>query len=150
MPKYQIYKSENQGEQCWHWRFIGNGGEIIANSDKPFFKGDIIASVKRIRQETPEASIKENGSSGNQGEGFQFEYHKNDKDKQWNWHLLDGNHKIVAVGKVLDLENSIERYLEDIRKEMGDAKITWEDPKDDPDCQAKHDDQTETKGIPGS
>ena len=37
MAKYEIYKSKDQGEQCWRWRFRGNNDEIIADSEESFF-----------------------------------------------------------------------------------------------------------------
>ena len=147
MSEFQIYKSIGQGEKCWSWRLIGNDDEIIAYNEEPFLKGSIVASIKRIRQEAPDAPIEE---SKNQDKGYRFEYHKTDEDKQWDWYLLDGDNKVIAIGKIFDQKDSVKDALENVRKEMNDAKITWENPEDDPDYQAKHDDRTDTKGIPGS
>lgn len=150
MSEFQIYKSTGQGEQCWYWRLIGSDGEIIAYNEEPFLKGSIVGSIKRIRQEAPQAPIEESEIPKNEAKGYRFEYHKPGEGKQWDWYLLDGNNKVIALGKAFAPEDSAKDVLENVRKEMGDAKITWENPEDDPDYQAKHDDRTDTRGIPGS
>ena len=150
MSKYQIYKLKDLGEQCWYWRLLNSDDKNIANSYEPMLKGDIISSIKRIRQEAPEAPIKEIETTKHQDNGSQFEFHKSAEDGQWDWFMTDGNHKIVAVGKIFASQDSVLNTLEGIQKDMGDAEITWEDPEDDPDYQAKLEDLTETVGIPGS
>ena len=32
MSKYVIYKLENQGEECWHWRLEDDQGVVVAES----------------------------------------------------------------------------------------------------------------------
>ena len=115
-----------------------------------FFKGSIIASIKRIRKEAAEAPILENESLEDQDKGYRFEYHEGGKGEQGNWRLRAGNHEIMIIGEGYKSESGIEHILENIRKEMGCAEITWENPEDNPTYQERHDDRTETKGIPGS
>ncbi len=150
MSEYQINKLEGQGEQCWHWRLRDNDGEVIAHSERLSFKGNIVASIKRIREDVLGAPIGKNKDLENQDKGYRFEYRKSEERDHWDWCLQADNHETMVVGKVCASGDSIRLVLENIRKEIGTAKITWENPEDDPDHQAKHDDRTETKGIPGS
>lgn len=107
--RFEIYKQEDQGEKCWHWRLVNEEEETVTCSKEPSYKGAIVASVKRIREE--------------------------------------GQIAVVREGE--EPEGGIE-VLEKICTEIDEIKITWENPEDDPAHQEKHDDRTETKGIPGS
>ena len=150
MAEYQIYKQNGKGEQCWFWHLTGKDGESIACSDEAFFKGKIVAVIKKVRQEVMGALIGENETSQNQREGcLLFKYHKNDAGDQWDWRLLDGSAEL-ATGKISASKLDVKTALEHLQKEMANAKITWKNPEDDPDYQSKCDDRTETKGIPGS
>lgn len=150
MSIYQIDKSNNQGEQCWFWHLIDSNDKTIASSKELFLKDNIVQSIKEVRQEVLNALIEESGDSKNQDKGYRFKYHKTASDQQWGWDLLDGNNKVIAAGEVFGPEDNVEGALDNVRKEMGNAKIDWKNPEDDPDYQEKHDDRTDNRGIPGA
>lgn len=107
--EFEIYKQEDQGEKCWHWRLVNEDGKTIIRSKEPSFKGTIIPAIKKIRQEGQIALVREGEELEGDSEG-----------------------------------------LEEICAGIGEIKIIWQNPKDDPVYQEKHDDRTKTKGIPGS
>ncbi len=141
---YLIYKSEDQGEECLRWRLEDDEGTVIAESEESFLKGSIVPSIKRIREEASKAPVWKDESQDDQDKGYRFEYSSN----QCTWRLRAGNHETMAIGHVSDID--IEFALENIKSIMGCAEIGWDTPEDDPAHQAKVDDRTETKGIPGS
>ncbi len=148
MSKYVIYKLENQGEECWHWRLEDDQGVVVAESEESFLKGSIVPSIKRIREEATKAPVWEDESQDDQDKGYRFEYSRNQSDNQCAWRLRAGNHQTMAVGHV-SVSNA-ETDLENIKSTMSCAEIRWDNPEDDPAHQDKSDDRTETKGIPGS
>lgn len=145
---YLIYKSEDQGEECWRWQLKDDKETVIANSEESFLKGSIVPSIKRIREEASKAPVWKDESQDDQDKGYRIEYSSNQLDNQCTWRLRAGNHETMAVGHVSD--SNIESVLENIKSTMGCAEIIWDNPEDDPAHQAKVDDRTETKGIPGS
>ncbi len=150
MLRYQIYKSNDSGEQCWRWRLLDDKGNNIAHSEEPFLKQDILASIKKIREKANDAPIWQDENKEDKDKGYRFEYYKSSKDGKWRWRFRAGNHETMAIGDPYDSENDIKNALEYVKKEMANAKIEWENPKDDPSHKEKQDDCTETKGIPGS
>lgn len=62
--RFEIYKQEDQGEKCWHWRLVNEEEGTITRSKEPSFKGEIIAYVKRIRQEGQIAVVREGEEPG--------------------------------------------------------------------------------------
>lgn len=150
MPKYEIFKSKGEGEQCWRWRLMDDNGKVIVRSEEAFVKSNCLASLKRIRQEIATSPVWKDESPEDREKGFPFEYFQNNVDGKWYCRLHVGNHETMAVDEGFSSEDAIKTTLEKLKKEMRDAKITWENPEDDPAYQEKHDDRTETKGIPGS
>ena len=134
MSKFQIYRGPNGGEQCWCWRLLAGNDRIIADGANPFLKGDIRNSIKGIRAV----------ADGLDSQRFEI------AGDGISWHLKDDQGETIAIGKIDVSGTDRENYLEDLCKEIKDAEITWENEADDPAHQAKDDDTTPTKGVPGS
>lgn len=148
--KYEIYKTPDAGEQCWGWRLFDDTGNEIANGGELFLKGSVLASVKNVRARAKDAPIWKDESPEDQDKGYRFEY-ADKPDGKWHWRLRAGNNQTIAVGSVVyDSEEAVEDSLKDVWQVMSNAEICWKNSADDPAHQAKNDDRTETKGIPGS
>lgn len=129
---------------------MNDNGETIARSEEAFLKGSILASIKKVRAKAGQAPIAKNESPEDSDFAYRFEYDQCDKSGAWHWRLRAGNHETMAVGNAYTSEDSIKIDLNRIKAIMCIAKITWENPEDDPAHQEKCNDRTENKGIAGS
>ena len=151
MSKFQIYQGNDIGEQRWRWRLLDNNGKNIGRSEEAFVKGSIVPSIKRLKSEVDKAPVAHDESIKDEDKGYRFEYFKSEKDNQWYWRLKAGNHEIMAIsGEGFPDEDEAKKQIEHFRGTAVSSLITWENPKDDPAYQEKHDDRTTPTGIPGS
>lgn len=149
MLEYQIFKFPNEGEKCWRWRLTDDSREIACAKDA-HLKGECLASIKRIRQELSADLLRGNECEERQNGDYHIQRSQSDKDGKWYWRLFKGDCEIAVSSEGFISEDSLKIALERIGKETRESKITWEHPEDDPAYQEKHDDRTETRGVPGS
>ncbi len=146
MASFQIFKDEGKGEECWHWRWLVDGINVAESKD-PKFKSDILAFTKESREEIARASVHDQAEA-TEGKS-RIEYHSNEDD-MCEWCFKSDDDEVRAIGKTEVPESDVISNLKDICSDVKDADITWEDERDDPANQAKADDTTVPKGIPGS
>ena len=148
MPKFEIYRGNDQGEECWRWRFLLDKNTNIARSEEPFLKGSIKASIKKIQGKVGNAPFAQDESSEDKDKGYRFEYFQSEK---WYWRLKAGNHEIMAIGgEGFSSEAEVIHQINLFKNNAVEAQITWKNEQDDPAFQDKHDDRTEILGIDGS
>ena len=148
MPKFEIYRGSDKGEQCWRWRFLLDNNTNIARGGEPFHKSSVIQSIKTIQRNVENADIAEDESAEDKDLGYRFEYFRSDK---WYWRLKSGNHEIMAIdGEGFSSEAAVVQQINLFRNNAVGAQIDWENEQDDPAFQEKYDDRTETRGIDGS
>ncbi len=148
MASFQVFKDIDKGEQCWHWRLLVNGSNVAESKD-PKFRDEILAFTKKSRKEMAGASVYDQAEA-TEGKS-RIEYHSNEnEDDMCEWCCKSDGDEVIAIGKTEVPKEDAISNLEDIFSNVGDADITWEDERDDPANQAKADDRTVTKGIPGS
>ena len=158
MPKkYEIYRSNDKGEQKFRWRLKDGNNQIIAISEEPFHKENIHDSIKKIRANvTPDTLILHKSDPENTNKYYRFEYFQSDKDSEWYWRLLAaGNSEKMAIGgEGFSTKQSVIRSLENVRDEMPNCfNVEYEDPKDDPLSDAKDAEEesgNKTTGMKGS
>ncbi len=151
---YQIFDKAQKDEARWSWRLFDGDKKVVAVSEELFTKGEIVSSIKKLRVEVSAAEIFNVDSSNDTSKGLNFEYFK-DEDN-WHWRL---NHDKEEIAKGIvpndiftgeDVDDTVEGWVKDIREIMAKAKIEWENKEDDPADKEKDDDNTPTKGLPGS
>ena len=151
MSKFEIYKGDDTGEECWRWRLLDDKENNIGSGGEAFLKGSILPSIKKIQGEVGAALVVKNESSDDIDKGYRFEYEKNDKDNQWYWRFKAPNHKIMAIGgEGFSSESEVRQQIENFKKNAINAEIIWENEKDNPAWQEINDDRTEPIGPLGS
>ena len=124
MSVFQIYKGEDKDEnECYRWRLRDDNNEIIAQAGEAFWLNNIEQSIKIIQEQAPKAPIWKDEGKEDQDKGYRFEYNQSSKDGQWYWKLRSGNQKTLAIGEGYSSESNLKRGLENVKKEMGRAKI---------------------------
>ena len=151
MSKFEVYKDKSENKaQCWRWRLLDNNGENIARSEEGFLKTSIALSIKKIIAKAPGAERVKEGDAD--VDKWSFEYFESKKD-DWYWRLrAAGNSEIMAIGgEGFVSKSNVLRSIENVQKECVEAKIDYENPSDDPACDAKEKEKgTDTRGIAGS
>ena len=158
MTTYQIFDNAQGGEQHWSWVLLDDKGNEVGRSKESLTKGEVIARIKQIRDEVASADVLHSkGQQGSNAPGLVFEYYE--QDSVWSWELLHKGEEIARGtipdevfegGDAKDFADIAEGWVKDIRDDMGKAKAEWKNPEDDPANPDKKDDNTPTKGIPGS
>lgn len=149
MSKFEIHRVPDSGEKCWKWRFCSKSGSIVFDSQDFFFKEGILGTIKDIRDMLSKASPTICEGFDVEKDILRFEYSLGE-DGNCSIRVVDQSNKIIACGEIKINNGEVKNFLLEICGEIKDADITWEDEKHDPAHQAKHDDTTPTKGIPGS
>ncbi len=151
--KFEIYRGNDSGEECWRWRLVDADNNNIARSEEPFLKNSIRRSIKTIQSnvsgDTPVFLDESENDSDN---GYRFEYFQGGNEK-WYWRLKSGNHEIMAIGgEDFESEKRVEEEIEHVKEVIIDAEIVFENPDDDPAKEAKEQDNTEEQPTipPGS
>lgn len=141
MNRIQIVQVPGSGERCWGIRLLDESGVVVVESTAPLTKGAAHAHAKALKHGAA-------GEIGTHGEP------------------ADGGHGAVAstgsgevtvkfamvdetTFRVCEAQGGDDQSLDVIRDRFVEAEIIWEPPEEDPAHRAK-DDQTVTKGIPGS
>ncbi len=158
MPKkYEIYKSNDKGDQNFRWRLRDGNNKIIAVSEEPFHKDNILASIKKIRAEVnPNTPIFDKDDPQNTNDCYRFVYFQSENDEQWYWRLLAaGNSEKMAIGgEGFSTKQSVIGSLENVRDEMPNCfDVKYENPEDDPLNDAKDAEKesgNKTTGMKGS
>jgi len=156
MSEFEIYKGKDKGEQCWRWKLLDhdNSSDInIARSEEAFVKSSIKRSIKTIQSKVgTQTPILLRGDE--QGNGvYRFEYFQSDNDNKWYWMLRATNNEPMAIGgEGFSDEQSVIKNIENVRKEIGKAEVSFKDKEDDPSHEAKTQDTTEENASipPGS
>ena len=118
MSKFQIYRGENKGEQCWCWRLLCDDGTNIGRSEEPFLKGSIIPSIKKIKGKIECAFVAQEESTEDQDKGYRFEYFQ-EKDGKHYWHFKAENHEIMAIsGEGFSSENEVCEQINFLRNAL--------------------------------
>ncbi len=146
MAKFEIFQVPDRGEQCWYWRLWVENNPV-AKSENSLLKEEIVDSIKKLREEISNFQIFQKSDYEENKVGFEY-YCEGSDDCQW--YLRGNGGEIIATGETNESLKDVESNLENIRNKVKDAQITWENEVDDPAHQAKDDDTTETKGVPGS
>ena len=151
MSKFEIYRSNDKGEQCWRWRLVDSNYKNIARSEEPFIKSSVKRSIKTIKDKVAlNAPVFFDESIEDVDKGYRFEYFQSEKDSEWYWKLKASNHELMAIGgEGFSSKQSILKSIENAKVEIGRAEIIFENPKDDPAYEAKNQDDTkENPSIP--
>lgn len=150
MSKFEIYKGNDKGEQCWRWRLVDSNHENIAMSEEPFIKSSVKRSIKTIKDKVNISTLVFlDESDEDTDKGYRFEYFENEKN-EWYWRLKAGNHEPMAIGgEGFSSKQSILKSIENVKLEITRAIITFKNPEDDPAYEAKNQDDTkENPSIP--
>jgi uncharacterized protein YegP (UPF0339 family) len=151
MSKFEIYKGNDKGEQCWRWKLVDSNGKKIARSEEPFMKSSVKRSIKTIKDKVDlNTSVFLDESNEDTDKGYRFEYLQSEKDRKWRWTLRAGNNKPMAIGgQGFSSKQSILNSIENVKVEINRADIVFESPEDDPAYEAKSQDDTkENPSIP--
>lgn len=134
----EIRRGEENAEACWHVR-LKTGDRVILEADAPVVKGEAISLAKALKfgkiagngppSETPDTGLRRAETA----------------DGRPEFCLGDS---IFRVAEYLgDDDSTLEVTLCEM---LADAKIVWCPPSDDPAEIHRKNDQTKTRGIPGS
>ncbi|AYQ57047.1 hypothetical protein MS2017_1359 [Bathymodiolus thermophilus thioautotrophic gill symbiont] len=151
MSEFKIYRGKDKGEQCWRWRLVDSNHKNIAMSEESFVKSSVKRSIKTIKDKVNLSTpVFLDESNEDTDKGYRFEYFQSEKNSEWCWRLKAGNHEFMAIGgEGFSSKQSILKSIENVRVEMGRAKIIFENPEDDPVCEARNQDDTkENPSIP--
>ena len=133
MAKFEIFQVPTKGEKCWYWRlWVENN--LVAKSENSLLKKEIVDSIKKLKEEISNFQIFEKSDSDENKVGFEY-YCKEGNGCQW--YIRGNGGEIIATGETNESSKNVESNLENIRNEIKDAQITWENQKDDPAHQAK-------------
>lgn len=146
MLEFQIYEGQDSDKnEKWRWRLLdkNNDNSNIARSEEPFLKTSIKRSIKTLKQKINTQTKVYEKESKEKKKGYRFEWFTG-KDDKFYWCIKAGNNEPMAIGgEGFSNEEDMLKDIDNIKNNIINAKIEFEDPKCDPSYSARNDDLTE-------
>lgn len=150
VPVIEIRDSDAPGERRWSVVLLDAERRPLLITARLISKGEARSLANAIRSKGANAPYVPDGKGSDKPEWTRVS--EDGKETTVMFSLARGCplELVLKEDEKMDSAHSIERLLKEIKELLNDAEIKWNPPEADPAHDAKDQDQTPGKGIPGS